>query len=143
MKNIVMTVYLLWGTLQDLKEKKISVTYLKIGVTISVLFLIWEAWHRNVNGKEFVISLLPGLFFLLISKLAKEKVGAGDGYIFLIIGCCLGSSMTWMICQLGLILSSIYSFLILLLKRGNRNSQIAFVPFIWLAHFLLWSLKYG
>ena len=143
MKQIVMTLYLLWGTLQDVKEKKISVTYLKIGALLSFLYLLWEIWNKNMRGKEVMLSLLPGVIFLLLSKLTKEKVGVGDGFVFLVIGICLGSSMTWMVCQLGLILSSVYSLLILLLKRGNRESQIAFIPFIWLAHFLLWSLKYG
>ncbi len=142
MKNLLVSIYLLWGMIQDLKEKKISLVYIKIGAGLGVLFLLWEMGSQKVKIADILFSFLPGVLFLIISKITKEKIGAGDGLLFLVLGCCLGSKVTWTLWQLALLLSSVFSFVMLIMKKYRAESQVAFVPFVWIAHIFLWSMKY-
>lgn len=143
MKQILMNLYLLWGAIQDLKEKKISMIYLKVGVVLGLLFFMGEIQRQNISIEEVLLSFLPGILFLFVAKLSGEKIGFGDGWLFLIVACWLGMRETWALWQISLVLSSIFSFVMLIAKKYSRNYCLAFVPFVWLAHLLLWSLYYG
>lgn len=128
--------------IQDLKEKRLSMIYLEIGAVLGILFFMGEIESRKLDI-EIIFSFLPGIIFLLISKITKEKIGEGDGWLFLILGGCMGAKNTWLLWQISLILSSVFSLIVLVSKKNKAESQIAFVPFIWTAHVLLWSLHYG
>ena len=138
-----MNLYLLWGAIQDLKEKKISMIYLKVGVVLGLLFFMGEIQRQNISIEEVLLSFLPGILFLFVAKLSGEKIGFGDGWLFLIVACWLGMRETWALWQISLVLSSIFSFVMLITKKYSRSHCMAFVPFVWLAHLLLWSLYYG
>ena len=138
MKNIIINFYLLWGAWQDFREKKISVMYLKVGVVLGLILLLCDFLNKQVNSKEMILSFLPGIIFLCISKITKEKIGIGDGFVFLLIGSFLGEK-TWILWQISLVLSSLYSFFMIVAKKGKLKNQIAFIPFVWLGHLLLWS----
>ena len=143
MKNLLMNLYLMWGTMEDLKEKKISLTYLKIGAILGILFFIREMKNQDLSVINVFLSFLPGMIFLLIAKITKEKIGYGDGWLFLIISCWMGTMKTWALWQTSLLLSSVFSIVMLITQKCKMKSHIAFVPFVWLAHLLLWSLNYG
>ena len=74
---------------QDLREKKISLLYLKIGAGVALMFLLWGIGNQGIKIMDILVSCLPGILFLSLAKLTKEKIGEGDGLLFLIIGCCL------------------------------------------------------
>lgn len=143
MKHGLLNLYLLWGTLQDIKEKRISFLYLRIGVILSLLFFIGEGIHLDLNVMVVFLSLVPGLIFLLIAKVSKEKIGLGDGWLFLIIAAWVGTETTWIIWYGSLLLSALFSIVMVILKKYKMQSQLPFIPFIWLAHLFLWSLNYG
>lgn len=138
MKDVWMNLYLLWGTLQDIKEKKISITYLRVGAIGSVLFFIKERMQHQWNVIDIILSLVPGLVFLFIAKASKEKIGFGDGWLFLIIAGWMGTEITWKLWQSSLLLSSFFSFAMLMLKKYKLQNQIPFIPFVWLAHLMIW-----
>ena len=143
MKQILMNLYLFWGAIQDLKEKKISLIYLKVGVILGVMFFTGEIKRQNLTVEEIILSFLPGLIFLFVAKISREKIGVGDGWLFLIVASWLGSKETWALWQMSLILSSIFSLVMLITKKYSSSYCIAFIPFVWLSHLLLWSLYYG
>ena len=143
MKQMLMNLYLLWGAIQDLKEKKISLLYLKVGVMMGLLFFIGDIKRQDITIGEIIFSFLPGILFLIAAKISREKIGFGDGWLFLIVACWVGMRETWALWQISLVLSSIFSFVMLITKKYSRSYCMAFVPFVWLAHLLLWSLYYG
>jgi len=71
------------------------------------------------------------LFFFCLVFFSKEKwMGWGDVYVGLLAGLVLG----WPAILLGLLLSfligSIYSIVLLVLKKGSMKSQVPFIPFL-------------
>lgn len=143
MKHGIMNLYLLWGTLQDIKEKRISRTYLGIGMILSLLFFIGEEKYKDFNVIVVCLSFIPGLIFLLVAKVSKEKIGLGDGWLFLIVAGWMGLEDTWTIWSHSLLLSAVFSIAMLVLKKYKMQSQLPFIPFIWLAHLFLWSINHG
>ena len=136
MKYGLMNLYLLWGTIQDLKEKKISLVYLKIGLAIGILFLLEKIIGQKLAVVEVFLSFVPGIIFLLLGKMSKEKIGFGDGWLFLIIACWMETKEIWILWQVSLSLCSIFSIVMLMAKKFNTKYCIPFIPFVWLAHLL-------
>ena len=136
MKYGLMNLYLLWGAIQDLKEKKISLVYLKIGLIIGIVFFLEKIIGQKLAVMEVFLSFVPGMLFLLIGKISKEKIGFGDGWLFLVIGCWMEMRETWMLWQVSLFLCSLFSLVILVVKKFNTKYCIPFIPFVWLTHLL-------
>ena len=132
--NVILNVYLFWGALQDIKRKSISATFIKVGIIIGIGNFFWEMYHQSFCGTERMWSMLPGLVFLMITKATKEKIGYGDGIVFLILGSCMDLSDIMSLWQISLLLSMFFSFFMVVIKKWNLHSQVAFVPFIWIAH---------
>ena len=142
MKNMLLNLYLFWGMLQDLKERKISFIYLMVGAIIGVLFLIEGFFGQCLEVIDILFSFLPGIIFLLIAKFSKEKIGFGDGWLFLILGGWIGSKKIWALWQLSLVLSATFSLLMLGIKKCRIKSQIPFIPFVWLIHLIFMGANY-
>lgn len=143
MKDVLMNLYLLWGSLQDIKEKKISFIYLRIGAVSSFLFFIKQRIDQDWDLMDVFLSFVPGLIFLFMAKVSKDKIGVGDGWLFLIIAGWCGLEATWGIWYGSLFLSAFFSIAMVVLKKYKMQSQLPFIPFVWVAHLLLWSLHYG
>ena len=142
MIEVIINVYLFWGSLQDIRGKTISRGFIKVGIVIGIIHLGWEMYLHTFSGSEWMWSLVPGITFLLIAKLSGEKIGYGDGIVFLILGSCMKPVDVWCLWQISLLLDTIYSLFMLIIKKLNLHSKVAFLPFVWIAHTLLMGCKF-
>ena len=67
---------------------------------------------------------------LLVGRVTREEVGYGDGLLLMAIGPAFGLEHIILGLFCGLFVISILSVCILVLSKGNRNTKIAFVPFL-------------
>lgn len=79
-----------------------------------------------------LLSLIPGMGFLLLSFLTREKVGYGDGWVLLMIGLFSGFFQCFLILLIGLLLESTVAVILLALKKIQRDKEIPFSPFLLL-----------
>lgn len=79
-----------------------------------------------------LLSLIPGMGFLLLSFLTREKVGYGDGWVLLMIGLFSGFFQCFLILLIGLFLESLVAVILLVLKKIQRDKEIPFSPFLLL-----------
>ena len=79
-----------------------------------------------------LLSLVPGLGFLLLGFLTREKVGYGDGWVLLMIGLFSGFFQCFLILLIGLLLESTVAIILLVLKKIQRDKEIPFSPFLLL-----------
>ena len=77
-----------------------------------------------------LFGILPGLLFLAMAVLTKEKVGYGDGLVLIVTGVLLGLRVNLMMVFMGLFLAALSSIWLLIRKKAGRNTKIAFVPFL-------------
>lgn len=127
----------------DGKKKEVSFAYLWIGLILALGFL-WQEWNMgDFLPQQMFIRLLPGVLFLLCSKLTGEKVGYGDGIILLILGICLTFPLIWYVWMFALLLVTLWAGVLLCTKKANRRTRIPFIPFLWIANLIVWRICHG
>lgn len=131
MVNIVM---LAFCSIQDIREKEISLWKLKIYGFLAAAVSIWEIFPLKDNLFtlicRFFVGLLPGLFLLILAKITKQAVGYGDGLVLLFIGGSLGFWECLSILFAGLFsvfLAAVFSALLL---GRKKDMEIPFIPFL-------------
>lgn len=139
---IGINLYLYWGTLQDVKERKIQNLYLKIGGMLGIIFNLVNIVIGTFSLEKRMLALVPGILFLVFAKVTQEKMGLGDGIVLLVLGNFLNVDELWNILQGALILLMIFSILLLCAKKASKDCQIPFLPFLWLSQTILWGLGY-
>lgn len=126
----------------DLKSMRIPAWFLGAGLLIS----IGNGGYLVTSGKEvwsgWVTGGIPGGISLLLSLGTREQIGYGDGWILLIVGWMLGVNAGIIIGLLGLGCSFLVSAVILLSKKGNRNTRLPFVPFLFLGYLFMLGGKF-
>lgn len=140
MSVIIVNLYLFLGTVQDIKNKKISNYYLWIGGIIGFIFSIIDGWEKTGKVWEWLIAFIPGVVVLTLAKITKEKIGMGDGWVVIILGNFMTVFEISIFLQIAIVLAAIFSFILLCVKRASVSCSIPFLPFLWLSHFLLWGL---
>ncbi len=117
---------LLWNSISDLKEKRISLLitgfYAVIGVGYQII--------NKQMGSWIIVSLIPGLLVLAFAKLTREKIGYGDGILLLSLGCYLNIEEMVLVCMIAVCLAGIIALILLVFFHKGRDYAIPFVPFL-------------
>ncbi|MBQ1489033.1 MAG: prepilin peptidase [Lachnospiraceae bacterium] len=120
-------VFLLGEAISDRKRRKIVIfpvgLFFSAGIILSIL-----------QGKEDFLyaiagSVLGGLV-LLFSYLSKEQIGYGDGLVLIAAGALLGVRMNLFMFLFGLFFAALKGIWLMMTKKANRKTKMAFVPFL-------------
>ncbi len=114
-------------TIWDLIRKEIPVLVLILFTTAAGMYTLLLQW---TGVYDFLISIVPGCFFLFISKVSGEAIGYGDGWMMISLGLLLGYQRLLVVIMTAVMVSSFFSIILLILKRADRKSRIAFAPFL-------------
>ncbi len=118
--------FLLICSIQDLKEKQLSVKVLAgFGIIFLISSLIWE----NITPEQRIWNMLPGAAALFLAFLTKEQIGYGDGICLLIAGNLISCNVLLGAVMSGLILICICSVVLLIEKKADRKTTLPFLPF--------------
>ena len=135
-EKLILAVFLGICSMQDLREKRISISCLRWGMAAALLSVIWNLAAQRLDVRELVFSILPGILLFVYSRITKEKLGEADGWMVMVQGMLLG----WRDCVEVLILADLLlcaaSFFLLALHRADRNTKLPFAPYL-LAAFVL------
>lgn len=129
LKYFLLLIYLTICTYTDIKTKTISL-FNSAGFAISIFIL--GCITDTISLKYILLQMLPGFFLILLSLIKPNSIGLGDGIIFLIVGLSTSLIMCLNILLITLLLSSIYSIL-LLLRHYSKKYIIPLAPFILLS----------
>ena len=119
----------------DQHKKKIPnrlLLFLLVG-RIFLLLLEWLVFPGM--GLSLLISstlgmLLGGGLFLLAHFISRGGVGMGDVKLFGVIGCYTGVGVIMPLVFLTVMVSAVYSIVMLLLKKIKLKEEIPFAPFV-------------
>lgn len=126
----------------DIRSKKIPLWCISLGAADAVVSIIsaWRAGTGGIGSADIAVDMLPGLLFLLISWTTNEKVGYGDGLVILIMGIVMHYRQCVAAVAIGLLVSSVFSMIMIASKKMNLRSRIPFVPFLTIGvGILLWA----
>lgn len=109
-------------SLEDIREKKISVNTILLGALIAI---ICRFLGGQTSGIEIVGSLIPGVLLLLLSIMTKESIGKGDGIVVMVLGLWIGGQMTLLVVCLAVWMAGIFAVVCLIRKK---RELIPFTP---------------
>lgn len=129
-KEAAALIFLTVNTYSDIKSRSIMrcsvVVFGAAGVVMWIL-------NRETAFAAMMLSLLPGLFLLGISKATKEALGYGDGIAVLILGVYTGFKSLVGVLMTAMLLAALWAG-ILLVRRQKGSHEFPFLPFLLLGY---------
>lgn len=121
----------------DFKTKKV---YPGICIVNYILAIGIKILGHGFNLKTAMlgIGLCGGLF--VVSLLTKQALGQGDVFILLTLTGILEAESVLGILVIGLFICSVFSFIMLLIKKKKGKDVIPFVPFLMAGQWLWFML---
>lgn len=123
--------FLLLCAAVDLKTKKVyqSVCIINYGLAVVIKLIIQEA-----DMKSILWGLLFCVMLFGISVITKEAIGQGDVLILLVLTSILNVESVLEIFGVALFLCSLFSVVMLFMKKVKGKDTIPFVPFLVAGH---------
>lgn len=125
-KYILLILFLLILSIEDIRNKEISVPLLIGLLTISLITGLYVV-DEKLN---ILIGLIPGVIIIVLSKITKGKIGMADGIVVAGIGMCFGFVKACSIFLIGIALSTIIGLIVIAIKKKGRDFEMPFVPFL-------------
>lgn len=126
-KVIGMSLFLLLCSMQDIREKRISV---KMLVLFGILFLVMSLLFDQISIEQRMCNMLPGMLAFLLAFFTKEQFGYGDAACLIVLGNIIYSDVLWGAIMGGLVLFSVCSMVLLAGKKADRKTTLPFLPFL-------------
>lgn len=133
-KIVVLGVFLLIEGIRDLQKHKVSMITVMIAGILGVIF---QFGIIQENGLKIIGGILIGIVLLLLAKMTREKIGYGDGWIFVVTGIYMGFRNNMYLLLLSLFLASLVSICLLVFKKVNKKTELPFVSFVLPGYLLL------
>lgn len=134
MQKIMLLGLLGWCSLEDVKQKKLTVLYiLMFGVGGVFLHLVAPV----CSIYSMLWGMLLGLALILVSMVTRGSVGLGDGILLVVTGVYLGGSRNLELFMIGLLLAALWSLGLMVVKKKKGKEEIAFVPFLLISYLLM------
>lgn len=111
---------------QDWRKRTLSCMELTV-------LLIAAAGYRIYCGGSiagWLLGMLPGALFFLISYITREGIGYGDSYVILILGIYLGIRETALICMMAAVIMAFISVAGMVLRHWKKTKRLPFLPFL-------------
>lgn len=118
------------AALFDVRTKKIPVPMISAAAGCSALAGVLFLRNGTCTPQELAASLVPGMVLLLVALLSGEAIGYGDGLLLLATGPLFGWQKMLLCIPAALLLTTIASVLLLVMKKADRKTKIPFVPFL-------------
>lgn len=136
-KIVVLGVFLLIEGIRDLQKHKVSMITVMIAGILGVIF---QFGIIQENGLKIIGGILIGIVLLSLAKITREKIGYGDGWIFVVTGIYLGFHSNMYLLLLSLFLASLVSICLLVFKKVNKKTELPFVSFVLPGYLLLFVI---
>ncbi len=132
---------------RDHREKRIPNVSLVSLALIRALLLIAEAFlYPAAMAENLGFTLMGGLvsggvmFFAYV--ISRHEIGMGDVKLFALAGIYLGTSVTYILIMVSLILAALYGVIKIARRRLKAKDEIAFAPFVAISTFIVLGMGF-
>ena len=112
----------------DLKERKLPVWLLMMGVAAGAAVQSLSVAAGEFRGIEIFLAVLPGGLLLVLSRLAPKQIGSGDGWMVLGTGSVTGAEI-YLYLEASFLLMMSPAFWLAVIKK-QRNRELPLAPFL-------------
>lgn len=129
---IMLVLVFLWLaglSLFDIRYRRVPVWLILLGGTTIVAAGIYGCVSGESNFAEFVWGMIPGAVLLLLA-IGTQKAGWADGIVLMLLGGVLGFWQCILAAMLSLVMISVLSALLLVLKKADKGTRIPYIPFL-------------
>ena len=124
--RIINMVLMITASAYDIKYKKIPLVILLFDIAVGV---IMSLCFRQGLFIETVVKIMPGIIITGMWITGLRIIGPADGLMIIGMGLIMGREEYIVSTITGLLLLWIRS-IVLILKGGDKNTKIAFAPFL-------------
>lgn len=126
---LLMFVWLSGLSLFDIRYRKVPMWMILSGGAAAAGAGICGCIWGEGSFMDLLSGMIPGAVLLLLA-LGTRKAGWADGVILAILGSVLGFRQCMLVTMLSLILVSVLSAALLMLKKADKETAIPYVPFL-------------
>ena len=113
----------------DIKEKIVPVSPLMAGGTVIVLAAVYTCLRGEALWVTLIGGMVPGACLILLAKLTGQ-IGVADGMVVMALGAQCGIRECLLLLFYSLILLSVFSVVLLVLRRAKCSTRIPYLPFL-------------
>ena len=125
----------------DLKERKLPVWLLMIGIIAGAAVQILLAVAGEFRIPELFLAVIPGSILFVLSRFAPNQIGSGDGWMVLGAGIMAGA-VVYLYLETGFLIMMVPAFWLAVVKK-QRNRELPLAPFLFggavLVQVMRWS----
>ncbi len=118
----------------DIKKRKVMMPVIWTAETVS---LVIHLICRDTGCREFIISLIPGILLLAVSRLTKGKIGEGDAFVIMALGIMTGWQSSVRTLMNGLVSASLFGIYLIFKNNGKKDIKLPLVPFILCGYIIM------
>lgn len=134
MEELLLGIFLAINAGCDLKRKEIPLWSILIfgGVGIILAF-----FGDITESMSYIGGLMIGLLVIGTAAATKETVGYGDGMAIAVCGIYLGFFRTFFVLFYGLLLCSVISAVLMVMKKRTGKTRVPFLPYLLVGYVCL------
>lgn len=130
MKEVIVLLFLAWNSRSDIRKKEVSVFSAAVVLLMGLILAVAE----HTGFTEFAVKMGGGVIFLVLSILTEGKIGMGDAWVLIAMASMLKPQTYLISLMIGLLLASVYSGYLMLVKKRKKTTEIPFLPFLLLGY---------
>lgn len=130
-RNLVLGLFLLISAVIDIRTRQVKWVLLMIFAAAGIV--LYMAAQPVGIADEFA-GILTGAVFIAIWHLTGGKIGLGDALLMIVTGIYLGGRGNAALIMGAMFLAAMYSAFILMIKKADKEQEIAFVPFMFISY---------
>lgn len=139
LNEILVTGLLLIAGIIDIKYKKVNILLLFLFIIIGI---ISDLYYQKLSLMSILGGITIGAAIVVIAMITQGRIGKGDGMVLIVTGLFLGFFDNLFLLFSAAFLAAILGAILLIMKRVNKNYEMPFIPFLfiaWIGDLILWS----
>ena len=134
---VVVGAYLTIGSIYDKKCLLLPSWFLRIVCLMGTAWGLYRVFMEQIPWQQWITACLPGILWIILAFATREQMGYGDGVVLLVVGCLTDAGTTMVLLMMGLVIGCVWGILLLISKRGNRQTALPFIPMLLLAYMVM------
>lgn len=133
------------ASLKDIASKSISKRMIFIMLTVDIVSAaaLSICTDAGITWWGILGGICIGLCAIGASMITGGHIGLGDGYVIMAIGILTGFTDCLVIVSIASFIMAVGACILIAIKKGSRNTKIAFIPALFVAYLVVIIGKYN